>query len=271
MGEHADKHSKKVKHINTLRKGDHDLVTLVIPGMPGIINGYFELARAIPGTGVVYGLQMKGLMGEEVLTNVKEMATHNIKLIRSIPSVKRIAIYAHSFGGTVAYEMLKQLKEEPYEVIHLVMIETFPLKKQAGLMKDFIIEFMKGLLSRETTDWPTTEKHIRQIADHPREKWPELYSQLIKDTVTECRQEFILILWNICERSLSATYQYSDRLEYAPTLIIAENQVGNSSQLEPTDWEDKFRDVRVLRSGGDHFTAVKEPHCSEWLSKLHYA
>ena len=57
----------------------HDSIpTFIIPGMPGLSDGYHQMAARIGDCGPVYGLQMKGYAGSVPAGSVVEMAAHNI-------------------------------------------------------------------------------------------------------------------------------------------------------------------------------------------------
>ncbi|MGO4294463.1 amino acid adenylation domain-containing protein, partial [Chitinophaga sp. RAB17] len=223
-------------HIITLRDGNETVPTFIIPGMPGISDGYLELAQQLPVPGAVYGLQMKGLIAAEApLESIEAMAAHNIDLIRTIRPSGTIRLFAHSYGGTVVYEMLKQLKNTGITVTDVVLIESVPAGQPTGADKQAIGRFLDNFFDENGL---ATEK---QRFSH---------------------------LWTLCEKSLSIKYDYTEKLPYTITLIVADDQ--RPRMAVPTGWEDHFQQVNIVHTAGDHFSVVKEPYCSGWLANLIY-
>jgi thioesterase domain-containing protein len=223
-------------HILRLRDGDDPVATFIIPGMPGISDGYLDMARKIPTPGSVYGLQMKGLIaGEAPLDSIEAMAAHNIGLIRTIMPSGSIRLYAHSYGGTVVYEMLRQLKGTDIAVATVVLIESVPMGHGIGTDKAEIGLFLDNFFD---VNGLTAEK---QNFNH---------------------------LWDLCERSLSVKYHYADKLPFTVTQIIADGQGPRENPPGGTSWRDHYRHVNVIHAAGDHFSVIKEPYCSGWLANI---
>ena len=74
----------------------------------------------------VYGLQAKGLNGkDEPLNKMEEIASHYIAEILKHNPYGPYALAGYSFGGLIAYEMAKQLKEMGKKVVMLGIFDTF--------------------------------------------------------------------------------------------------------------------------------------------------
>ncbi len=74
----------------------------------------------------VYGLQAKGLNGKDVpLNNMEEIAAHYIQEIFKQNPHGPYALAGYSFGGLIAFEMARQLKEMGKEVAMLGVFDTF--------------------------------------------------------------------------------------------------------------------------------------------------
>ncbi|MCW3465948.1 non-ribosomal peptide synthetase [Chitinophaga nivalis] len=221
-------------HILTLREGTHEAPTFIIPGMPGIAEGYLEMAQQIPTQGVVYGLQMKGaLAGETPLDSITDMAAHNIALIRAILPSGKIRLYAHSYGGTVVYEMLQQLAGTDIAVLEVVLIDSAPIGKGDGWAKQDAGLFLDHFF---TANGLTAEK-------------TRFYH-----------------LWPLCEHALAVQYNYASQLPYTVTLIIADDQGVWASPPDRTGWQEHYQQVNVIHAAGDHFSIVRAPYCSGWLA-----
>jgi amino acid adenylation domain-containing protein len=232
------------KHRITLRSGE-GISTFIIPGLPGLSDGYVELAQQVPGNGPVYGLQMKGLIDQEQpLSTITEMAAHNISLIQS-SGAKTINLYAHSYGGTVLYEMLRQLQHTDVIVLDIVLVEAFPQRPgvDAGA---FLLQY---LLNGE-------DHHVDS---------PEQAFELLRDRGVIIERNFLILLWHLCMISLSAEYEYAEKLPYEVTLVLADE---NRSTAAVANWKKCFSKLAVLYVSSNHFSIVKTPDCALWLPSI---
>ncbi|MBP2405989.1 non-ribosomal peptide synthetase [Streptomyces syringium] len=93
----------------------------------GIAWSYAGLTGPL-GTGhPVYGLQARGLDGEEVLpASVREMAADYVDHIRSVQPTGPYHLLGWSFGGMVAQEMAVQLQRSGEEVALLAVLDAYP-------------------------------------------------------------------------------------------------------------------------------------------------
>ncbi|MFZ2312022.1 MAG: amino acid adenylation domain-containing protein, partial [Methylobacter sp.] len=245
----------------------HDSIpTFIIPGMPGLSDGYHQLATGIGDCGPVYGLQMKGYAGSVPAGSVEEMAAHNIALIRDIKRRGAIKFYAHSYGGTVVYEMLKQLQDTEIRVEDVVLIDSGVASWPKQIDKPSVMSFCRMILENAGIDPSSQEAFIAAILEgNPYPAWKTELAKLLH-TAMGIAPNYFLDLWNVVETSLAADYCYPyGKLPHRPTLIIAEE---SKSWLKPNCWDDYYDDVRVVYAGGGHFSVVTEPYCSKWMKEL---
>ena len=72
----------------------------------------------------IWGLQSRGIDGvQEPCTSIEEMAAHYISEIRAMQPAGPYYIGGYSYGGSIAYEMARQLQLENQEVGLLVIID----------------------------------------------------------------------------------------------------------------------------------------------------
>jgi thioesterase domain-containing protein len=81
-----------------------------IHGGGGSALTYRDLARAIDGERAMYGFNARGLDSDEPPhASIEAMASHYLALARSVHPGGPFLLVGASFGGTVAYEMARQL------------------------------------------------------------------------------------------------------------------------------------------------------------------
>jgi len=100
-----------------------------VHGAGGTVIIYRDLARHLGADQPLYGLQAQGLDGKQsCLTTVEEMASHYLAAIRTIQPEGPYLLGGLSFGGTVAFEMARQLQSKGQQVDLLALLDTFPGK-----------------------------------------------------------------------------------------------------------------------------------------------
>ncbi|MEO8231842.1 MAG: amino acid adenylation domain-containing protein [Ignavibacteriota bacterium] len=110
-----------------IKKGNQKTVPLfLIHGAEGNILLYRELAINLNHEQTVYGLQSRGLDGSDhIIDNIEEMAIDYIEAIKKAQSTGPYNIGGYCMGGTVAFEIAQQLRNNGDEVKNLFMLETY--------------------------------------------------------------------------------------------------------------------------------------------------
>jgi thioesterase domain-containing protein/acyl carrier protein len=97
-----------------------------IHGQQGNVLNLRELARHFAGERPFYGLQAQGLDGQQAPRFViEEMAAHYLSEIRTIQARGPYFLGGNSMGGTIAFEMAQQLRQQGEEVAVLVLFDSF--------------------------------------------------------------------------------------------------------------------------------------------------
>jgi thioesterase domain-containing protein/acyl carrier protein len=91
----------------------------------GNVLCYSDLARALGGDQPFYGIQARGLNGEqEPHTRIEEMAADYLQLVRSVQPEGPYRIGGWSTGGMIAFEMAQQLARQREDVALLALLDT---------------------------------------------------------------------------------------------------------------------------------------------------
>ena len=244
--------------------------TFIVPGLPGLSDGYYQLAERLGLDGEVYGLQMRGFETQESpATTVADMAAHNIDLIRQFCTGGKINLYAHSYGGTVVYEMLRQLQDSEFEVGEVVFIDSGVLKpRQSAIDKASVRTFCQFLLATTGAEQKVLENQIKDILDsHEQAEWQHQLAALMQQSGAMDGEQFSKI-WRVVEAAVSVNYRYGENGEKLPqrlTLVVAD---GSKGWLNKNCWDPYFEQVRVISTPGDHMSIVRQPDCDPWLKQL---
>ena len=246
---------------------EEQVATYIIPGMPGVVDDYYSLADSIL-QGPVYGLQMYGVFQDEKpLESVEEIASHNLKLIKST-AVSNIHLVAHSYGGIIAYEMLRQLQKEDVAVNRVILLDCHLEKKQRSV-GDRIRTFLLGIGNMKDLpyDLTKTEVFIRRVIRQPKSKRASLiYNYLTKNGMV-IDQMFFERLYQLYDTSMNIKYQPEDKLPYDVSVIRAKNQLIDYNDRS-LGWSPYYQSVEVIESEGNHFEIVQAPFVHKWIEKI---
>ena len=239
----------------------------IVPGMPGLADGYHDMStRLHQQEGGVYGLQMKGFFGEQPLTTIEEMAAHNLSLIGQIHSGGKLNLYAHSYGGTVTYEMLHQLNRDQYEVGKVVFLDSTPHTISSSPTEEGMIAVGKGVLLKYGLKDEAVFKSLNQlIYQYEPDRWKHVLSDFLKSHIEAFDPEFFSRMLDTLMQSMAAEYQLKGAREDAIQLVIPNGSIGITDERA---WDGCFREVDVINTTGDHFSMVSSQYCTDWIKKL---
>jgi thioesterase domain-containing protein/acyl carrier protein len=106
-------------------KGKHPPFFCVHDGNGQVLN-YRDLSRFLGDAQPFYGIQCRGLDGEEEpFTRIEDMAAYYVQEIRKVQPEGPYYIGGYSFGGRVAYVMAQQLHAAGEHVALLALLDTY--------------------------------------------------------------------------------------------------------------------------------------------------
>ncbi|GIV46001.1 MAG: hypothetical protein KatS3mg036_0819 [Ignavibacterium sp.] len=110
-----------------IKKGDTSLPPLfLVHGAEGNILLYRDLAKRLNSNRSVFGIQARGLNGEDhIHHSIEEMAADYIKAIKTVQPKGPYHIGGYCMGGSVAYEMALQLSQKGESVANVFLLETY--------------------------------------------------------------------------------------------------------------------------------------------------
>jgi thioesterase domain-containing protein len=104
----------------------------LVPPTAGNPFPYLPLVNELPDR-VIYGLQAVGYdSDEEPLTTIPDIAARYVREIRSIAPGGPYLLAGWSFGGSVAFEMARQLEEDGADIGYLGVIDSTVLGVDGG-------------------------------------------------------------------------------------------------------------------------------------------
>jgi acyl-CoA synthetase (AMP-forming)/AMP-acid ligase II/thioesterase domain-containing protein/acyl carrier protein len=155
MAKHIDAGAPSSCIVPIQTKGDLPPFFCVHDGY-GHVLSYRELSLLLGETQPFYGIQARGLDGEEEpFVHIDDMAAHYVKEIRKIQPEGPYYIGGHSMGGRVAYVMAQRLRAAGECVALLALFDTYSAYGQRKV---------------HTSDW--LARHLERIRSVPANRLP---------------------------------------------------------------------------------------------------
>jgi acetoacetyl-CoA synthetase len=110
-----------------LRAGSGAPPLFMTHGLGGNIMEFFDLLKWLKSPGAVYGLQAKGSEGLDCpFADIEAMSEYHLKQIRDVQLRGPYLLCGYSFGGLVALEIARRLRQSGEEIALLSMIDSYP-------------------------------------------------------------------------------------------------------------------------------------------------
>jgi amino acid adenylation domain-containing protein len=234
----------------------------------GNILCYVELARSIGRDRPFYGLQSAGLNGEEGsgFARIEDIATRYIEAIRSVQPAGPYLLGGWSFGGVVAFEMARQLKEQSRETAHVALLDSWapasrPTPSSDRLSSsDLAARFLADIAGISGKDLTRDFDLTQQLA--PQEQLRSVLEQAISLNIlpADMKVAQLELLFNVFERNARAFLDYSPRnVELGSRIVLFRASDGKSEELDgPTlGWNKYLSDQLEVRNvTGNHYSML---------------
>ncbi len=251
----------------------------------GNVLNYIELANELGDDQPVYGLQMRGVTdkSETAHDDVGAMAREYLREIRSLQPNGPYRLCGASFGGLVAYEAARQLREAGETVSMLALIDTYAPGYGTERSDPAVFQRLKRLLGKlkfnifYVRELPTNRKRIAYVAGRMKGQVTKARRRLIwrankiaidynKATGKELPNDMLRNVKAI--KHAERNYRPSPfdgriilfRALFRPENIEFDHYLG---WREHTESEFVIEDVR-----GNHNTAIAYPFVAEFASKF---
>ena len=236
-----------------------------VHGLGGNVLEFSDLARHLDDDQPFYGFQSQGLDGKQpLLASVEEMAAHYLKEMRELQPEEPYFIGGRSLGGTIAFEMARQLRAEGHEIALLALLDTYPaqparfVRRLAGHATN-----LRGLSLPEKFGYVAQKSRFvpRKIKGRV---WRTVYDLLQKFGWTIPRA-----LESVTEFNSLAAHRYVPQaFNGRVTLFWACDDLRASNDLVEGWRALATGGIEVQKIPGNHLNIIKEPHVAELANKL---
>lgn len=149
----------------------------------GNVLGYSDFISHMDKEQPVYGLQAFGVMkGQQAHSDVKVMATLYLQSIRTVQAKGPYFIGGHSFGGIIAFEMVRQLLACGESVGTLIVIDSWIMRQyKFNPIKYYISQIIMPFCAPRSALLSEIKSRLRTPESRPREikrnKYPDEFHQ----------------------------------------------------------------------------------------------
>ena len=144
-----------------LKPGDGLPPVFIIHGLGGSVAGLFPMTRRMTYPGAVIGIQARGLDGHEPPhATVEAMAAEYLRAVKARQPEGPYYLCGYSFGGLVAFEMARRLRESGDEVALVGLFDTmmsplrWPLRSWLSIVRRRMAQFAAGVIAAPIQSWP---------------------------------------------------------------------------------------------------------------------
>ena len=144
-----------------LKPGDGSPPVFIIPGLGGTVAGLFPMTRRMTYPGAVIGIQARGLAGEDPPhATVEAMAVEYLREVKARQPDGPYCLCGYSFGGLVAFEMARRLRESGDEVSLVGLFDTmmsplrWPLRSWLSIVRGRMVQFAADATAAPILTWP---------------------------------------------------------------------------------------------------------------------
>jgi len=236
----------------------------LVAGMFGNVLNLRHLAHLIGTDRPFYGLQARGLYGdEEPHDNIEEAARDYIAEMRQVQPEGPYMLGGFSGGGITAYEIARQLKEAGEEITALVLLDTPmpvrpPLTRRDRIMINWLNLKDEGLSyistwARNRIEWERAKRRGPGADD--TEAAHEFHDAAIEAAFLESVGKYRVQRWEgpltLFRPPLLA------RWEVAPGRLVGKDK---HYMFRDNGWTDHAPRLSIYEVPGDHDSMVLEPN-----------
>lgn len=285
----------EIIHLNTVNK---DRPIFWFHGGEGGVEGYYLIAETSQRS--FYGIQARGWLTEHApIQGVHAMADYYTKIIRSVQPEGPYDFGGYSFGGTLAYEVTRNMQEMGQKVNTIVMLDTISdvelaknvsITQKATIMQTINMGLLstifrepeklsKTLISREELDLEAEDdmflKEMITLAKSRglNKSESQLLAQISQSN--KINQSYDLDKYKILplpDPSAVTCYYFRNKSrllfgELEPYFTISGNEISVTKKDYWKEWERQIPNFHMMDvASSNHFMLLSEPKSYEVIN-----
>ena len=269
----ATEQAPQFKHLVTLHPGDGTgrRPFFLVAGMLGNVLNLRHLALMVGRDRPVYGLQARGLIGDETPhTRMEDAARDYLAEVRQVQADGPYMLGGYSGGGITAYEMAQQLQAVDEEVSLLALLDTpLPVRPSLNRRDKAIIKIHQirsqglsylGEWARNRLRWEIEKRRAKPSDTNPS---VDFNNHKIEAAFREALDQYELQPWQgpltLFRPPLDRQWQVSNGQWVSETREYV---------YDDNDWTKWAPHTQAVEVPGDHFNMVLVPNVSVLAEQL---
>jgi thioesterase domain-containing protein/acyl carrier protein len=235
-----------------LKAGEGFPPVFFIHGLGGNVAELFPMARRITYPGAVIGIQARGLAGKELPhASVEAMAAEYLREVKAHQPNGPYYLCGYSFGGLVAFEMARRLRESGDEVGLVGIFDTmmsplrWPFRNCLSVVRGRLAQFAAGVSAAPIHTWPAA---IRKVGS---------FLMSVPGSVLK-----------VSASALIASARY--RPGFYPGELTLFSPMVREPGLPSLQWmwRNHARTLSIVEPAGDHWTMLSAPNAESTAARL---
>ncbi|NKB76040.1 MAG: amino acid adenylation domain-containing protein [Gammaproteobacteria bacterium] len=277
----------------TLQTQGEQSPVFCFPGIGGNVLSFYGLANAMGHDRPIYALQASGLDGESAPdSDMQSVTKRNIALIKGVQPQGPYYLLGYSFGGLVAYEMVKQLQAEGDEVAWLGLLDVNAPPQSAAFeevrpewtQEEWLTMLVSILENEIGLSEPITTERFRGLSD---EQCYESIANLINTSELGKAVSFKHVkgMLQVFKANMQMPYLSDSKGVNCPTTLIRptaatetalflwfrEKYAAAFAEIEKEEtlgWSRLIDDLSVEWANGDHYTMLHSENAPTLAKQL---
>jgi amino acid adenylation domain-containing protein len=224
----------------------------------GTVFCYLELAAALGTDQPFYGLQARGLDGEQAPhETVQEMAASYIELMRQVQPTGPYLLGGWSLGGNLAYEMARQLEAQGERVEMLALFDAGAMPPDEPAAEEDFLPVIMGMFPEGPQ---VSLEELRQLPPAQQlEYFLERAQHALLVTPGDSQMQAQGV-FDVFQANLRAMLAWRPAAYHGKvTLFRAEEQATKLADDATLGWDQFVPEVEVHAVPGDHVHMVRQP------------
>ena len=243
-----------------LKPGDGSPPVFIIHGLGGNVAGLLPMTRRMTYPGAVIGIQSRGLADKDPPhTTVEAMAVEYLRIVRARQPDGPYNLCGYSFGGLVAFEMARRLREAGDEVALVGLFDTmmsplrWPLRSWPSIMRPRELPFAVGLIAAPLHSWPAAVgKMGHQAREGLRSFFESGPTRLLK----------------VKASALIASARYRPGFYPGAVTLFTPAERGPGLPSIQAIWRKHAGSLSIVETDGDHWTMFSPPNAESTATSL---
>lgn len=242
-----------------------------VPGITGNVFSFQAMSEAFREQQPLYAFQTMGLnVNEAPLTSIKDIAALNIEAMKTVQPEGPYHLIGHSFGGSVAFEMVSILLQNNESVASLILLDAFAPATNKQASKDakidethIMIEAFNALANVAQPDLSLTEEQLRSISKLNKDQCYEYAVNLLSQYGIEVTtQQFAAYCRVVKTNQQNFQAYFPERLsEHIEVCLVRACETSTTINKEHADsdygWNALLTTpIQTFECPGDHFSML---------------